>query len=71
MHVQPPYIQYAADAMGSFPVTDWLSARGLSLPTANDIRLEDVDRVCGAIEEIVSHRRVVSGHLQDAAAGPA
>jgi hypothetical protein len=30
-----------------------------------------VERVCGAIEEIVSHRRVVSDHLQGAAAGPA
>ncbi|MGA3169389.1 MAG: aminotransferase class I/II-fold pyridoxal phosphate-dependent enzyme [Chthoniobacteraceae bacterium] len=65
VHVQPPYLEYAK---GKFPVTDWLSARGLSLPTANDIRLEDVERVCGAVEEIVSHRRVVSVHLQGAAA---
>ncbi len=68
VHVQPPYIPYAK---GDFPVTEWLSARGLSLPTANDIRLEDVERVCGAIEEIALHRRVVSNHLQGAAAGPA
>jgi len=68
VHVQPPYLAYAK---GDFPVTEWLSARGLSLPTANDIRLEDVDRVCTAIEEIVSHQRVVSDHLQGVAAGPA
>jgi len=61
VHVQPPYLAFAK---GSFPVTEWLSARGLSLPTANDILLEDVDRVCTAIAEIVSHRRVVSDHMQ-------
>jgi perosamine synthetase len=60
VHVQPAYLAYAK---GDFPVTDWLSARGLSLPTANDIRLDDVERVCAAIDEILSHRRVVSGHL--------
>jgi perosamine synthetase len=68
VHVQPPYLAYAK---GDFPVTEWLSARGLSLPTANDIRLEDVERVCGAIEEIVSHRRVVADHMQGAVAAPA
>jgi perosamine synthetase len=68
VHVQPPYLRYAK---GNFPVTEWLSGRGLSLPTANDIRIEDVERVCDAIQEIVSHRRVVSNHLQGAAAGPA
>jgi perosamine synthetase len=68
MHVQPPYLAFAKD---TYPVTDWLSDRGLSLPTANDIPLEDVDRVCNAIEEIVSHRRVVSDHLTGVAAGPA
>jgi perosamine synthetase len=68
VHVQPPYLKYAK---GEFPVTDWLSARGLSLPTANDIRLEDVERVCEAIEEIVAHRRVVSDHMQGVTAGPA
>jgi perosamine synthetase len=68
VHIQPPYLRYAK---GNYPVTDWLSARGLSLPTANDILIEDVDRVCGAIEEIVSHWRVVSDHMQGVAAGPA
>jgi len=68
VHVQPPY---KAFGKGDFPVTEWLSARGLSLPTANDIRMEDVERVCEAIAEIVSHRRMVSNHLQGAAAEPA
>jgi len=68
VHVQPPYLAFAK---GEFPVTDWLSARGLSLPTANDIRLDDVERVCAAIEETLSHRRVVSDHMQGAAGGRA
>lgn len=67
VHIQPPYLAFAK---GDFSTTEWLSDRGLSLPTANDILLEDVDRVCNAIEEIVSYRRVVSDHMHGVAAGP-
>lgn len=68
VHVQPPYLAFGN---GAFPVTERLSARGLSLPTANDIRIEDVDRVCDAIQEIVSHQRVVATHFLAAGAGAA
>ena len=50
LHVQPPYLHKDAAA---FPVTTDVSARGLSLPTANDIRDADVDRVCNAISDIL------------------
>jgi perosamine synthetase len=48
LHIMPPYASTEA-----FPVTTDISSRGLSLPTANDIRFEDVDRVCAAIADIV------------------
>ena len=56
VHAQPPY---RAFAKGAFPVTEWLSARGVCLPTANDILPDDVERVCAAIESIVTRRRPV------------
>ncbi len=59
LHIQPPYLD---ETPGIFPVTCELAARGLSLPTANDIRLEDVDRVCEAITQIVADRRMLSDH---------
>jgi perosamine synthetase len=57
LHIQPPYLNSAP-----FPVTTDISARGLSLPTANDIRLEDVDRVCAAIADIVRTARTLKKH---------
>ncbi len=49
LHVQPPYLDCAR---GGFPVTDELAARGLSLPSANNLRAEDIDRVCTAIRDL-------------------
>ena len=57
LHIMPPYLNPAA-----FPNSTALSSQGLSLPTANDIRLEDVDRVCTQIAEIVQTSRVVREH---------
>lgn len=57
LHIQPPYLD--SDA---FPITTDISARGLSLPTANDIRLEDVDRVCAAIADIVRTALTLKNH---------
>ncbi len=51
LHVQPPYLH---PRPGDFPITDDISSRGLSLPTANDIRIEDVDRVCESLVRIVN-----------------
>jgi perosamine synthetase len=63
LHKQPPYRD---DAAGSFPVTEWLAPRGLSLPTANGISLDEVDRVCAAISEIVSDARLIQKHMAGA-----
>jgi perosamine synthetase len=60
LHVQPPY---QSDESNEYPVTSWLATRGLSLPTANNIRLEDVDRVCDAIKRTVSDAHLIQIHM--------
>lgn len=50
LHAQPPYLAYAS---GGYPVTTSLAARGLSLPSANNLKDEDIDRVCEVIRSIV------------------
>jgi perosamine synthetase len=60
LHGQPPY---QSDNLNLYPVTDWLAPRGLSLPTANDIPLDEVDRVCRAIERIISNARLIQQHM--------
>lgn len=63
LHVQPAYLAYADDSR--YPNTDWLAERGLSLPTANDIKLEDVIRVCEAIRQIITDNQLIHQHLSD------
>lgn len=48
LHKQPPY---RLDAV--FPVSEELSARGISLPSGNSITKDEVDHVCDAILELV------------------
>jgi perosamine synthetase len=57
LHLQPPYPP-PPDA--EFPVSAWLSARGLSLPTSKDLEPAQIDRVCDAIVDAVT---VCSGCL--------
>ena len=57
LHEQPPYRSDEA-----YPVTTEVSSRGLSLPTANDILIEDVDRVCHGIAEVVQTGKVLQHH---------
>jgi len=60
LHLQPPY---SSDEWDEYPVTEWLAPRGLCLPTANDIRLDEIDRVCRAIRGIVSDARLIKLHM--------
>lgn len=55
MHVMPPYRAYAKGA--AYPVTDRLSANGLSLPSGVLLADEDIDYVCDVIEDQVRARR--------------
>jgi perosamine synthetase len=52
LHQQPPFPDEAGK---SFPNADWLSASGLSLPTSNNIKLEDVDKVCAVIRSVIKN----------------
>lgn len=49
LHRQPPYLSCSA---GAYPVTESLADRGLSLPSANNLRDQDIDRVCETIREL-------------------
>ena len=55
LHQQPPYRSSA-----SYPVTERLAARGLSLPSSNGITLEEITRVCRNIKEQIEHYRFVN-----------
>ena len=50
LHQQPPFI---SEADRNFPNSDWLASAGLCLPTSNNIKLEDVDKVCAAIHSVI------------------
>ena len=50
LHQQTPFRQ---EGDNHFPVTEKLAQTGLSLPTYNDIVLEDIDRVCKAVLSFV------------------
>ncbi len=62
LHCQPPYQPFAND---DYPVSDRLSSQGLSLPTANDLRLPDIERVCTAIQQIMGDTALIQTHLND------
>lgn len=55
LHQQPPF---AAETNKAFPFSEWVAARGLSLPTSNNISMDDVDRVCNAIKSIVRNSNI-------------
>lgn len=55
LHQQPPF---AGGLINSFSNADWLSACGLSLPTSNNIKLEDVDKVCSVICSVMRNKNV-------------
>jgi perosamine synthetase len=51
---------YAGGRAVDCPVSDDYAARGLSLPTANDLTLDEVDRVCDAIHNASANRRLLN-----------
>lgn len=55
LHIQPPF----RGGSKTFPVTEYLSARGLSLPSSNCISHDDIKRVCRNIEKIISSYQLV------------
>jgi perosamine synthetase len=55
LHQQPPFTMQAGN---SFPNTEWLASRGLSLPTSNNISMDEVDNVCRAIRSVIMNHSV-------------
>ncbi len=56
LHVQPAYREQAGG--GDFPTSTLLAERGMNLPTANNIKLEDVDRVCASIQHALKEAQL-------------
>ena len=46
-------------------MADHVAPRGLNLPTSNDIRFEDIDRVCRVIQRFASDARLIQAHMED------
>lgn len=55
LHQQPPFSDQAGRA---FPNSDRLSGCGLSLPTSNNIRLQDVEKVCSVIRSVTQNESI-------------
>ena len=60
MHIQPAFAQ---SKEGSFPVSDWVGHRGVSLPTSTKASLEDVDTVCGAIRQFAVDTQLIQSYI--------
>ncbi len=54
LHFMPPYRRFARQ--GSYPNAEWLSANGLSLPSAVTLKDEELDHVTAAISQILDVR---------------
>lgn len=59
LHLQPAY---GGGSLGAFPNSERFAERGLSLPTSNGLTVDEVTRVCSAIENIVTHERMRRRH---------
>ncbi len=57
LHVMPPYTKYVKEAQ-KFPVSDWLSACGISLPSSVSIEAREQDEVLNAIHAIHQTRKL-------------
>lgn len=52
-HTFPPYAQFAESA--GFPVAERISRQGINLPSGADLREQDVQQVCAALQRILKH----------------
>jgi perosamine synthetase len=57
LHVMPPYRSYVKSGQ-QFPVADWLSANGISLPSSVSIDLREQNEVLNAIHAIYQTRKM-------------
>lgn len=57
IHLQPYYREDHGHRPGEFPVTEAISASTIALPFFPEMTEEQVDRVCGALDEVIRARR--------------
>ena len=50
MHLQPSLINYGCNSTGLFPVTEWLSQNGFYLPSASNLREDQIEYICDVIK---------------------
>lgn len=60
MHEQPAFPQAAA---GRFDVTNWVSSRGMSLPTSTQVSMADVDKVCSTIRQFAVDIQLIKSYI--------
>ncbi len=53
LHQQTPF---GPEPDAAYPNTVWLSDRGMSLPTSNNIQIEDIDKVCAVISSVIRNK---------------
>lgn len=51
MHRQPALRKFGCDCSGEYPVSDWLADNGFYLPSASSIKEDDIDSICGIIND--------------------
>jgi dTDP-4-amino-4,6-dideoxygalactose transaminase len=66
IHLQPFYRERFRYRPGDFPVAEDLSQRSLALPFSGTMTEAQVDRVCGALLSIVTHRSTHTGRRRTA-----
>jgi len=54
MHQQQALIDYGCDVSGSYPNSEWISQRGLYLPSGGNLTDAQIERVC---QELLALRR--------------
>jgi perosamine synthetase len=52
MHRQEGLIAYGIDTGGAYPNSEYVSARGLYLPSGSGLTEQQIDRVCQAVLEL-------------------
>ncbi len=55
IHLQPFMSERLGTKPGDFPITEHVAQRTVALPFFGDLEEQDVDRVCRALSEVVSH----------------
>ena len=54
MHKQPSLLKYGCNGCGEYPVTEQLSENGFYLPSASNLKEEDIEYVCNVIREFLT-----------------